>query len=450
MIRALHAAIAASILAFSPIVAHAQAPAAAAAQKRAVNVQRVVSPGGIEAWMVSDSTVPIIEFRAYWKSTAIPDPAGKMGASSIMADMLTEGAGNMNDEQFKVRIEELNMSLGFGGGSDGVSMGLTTLAENRDAAFEMARLALSAPRFDEGPLDRIKRQSEIGIKQRETNAGYIANLALDNATIAGHPYAQRTSLASVTSITKADLQSRMTALMAKDNLKVVAVGAIDAATLGPLMDKLFASLPAKAAVGDFPNIDPKPGPLTIVKTLPQPQSVVLFSAPGIQDEDPDWIALNVANYILGGGGFSSRLMDEVREKRGLVYGINTGPSVRDHTQAIRGSAQTSNKNVKDAIDLIKVEIARLRDQGPTQAEFDDAIRYLTGSFPLSLDANSKIAGVLSGYQSAGRDMEYINQRNALFMKVTRADVMRALQRFYDPNKFVWVVVGQPDGMAATP
>jgi zinc protease len=415
-----------------------------------VNVQRVVSPGGIEAWLVSDSTVPIIEFRAYWKATSIPDPAGKMGASSMMTDMLTEGAGAMNDEQFKVRLEELNMSLGFGGGSDGVSMGLTTLTENRDAAFEMARLALASPRFDPGPLDRIKRQAEIGIKTRETNAGYIANLALDNATIAGHPYAQRTTLASVQSITKADLQSRQAALMAKGNLKVVAVGAIDAATLGAMMDKLFASLPAKAATGAFPNIDPKPGPVTIVKTLPQPQSVVLFSAPGIQDEDPDWIALNVANYILGGGGFSSRLMDEVREKRGLVYGISTGPSVRDHSQAIRGSAQTANKNVKSAIDLIKSEMARLRDQGPTQAEVNDAITYMTGSFPLSLDSDSKIAGVLSGYQAAGRDIEYVNTRNALFRKITREDVMRALKRVYDPDKFVFVVVGQPDGMAATP
>src|SRR5262249_24995115 len=160
-----------------------------------------------------------IEFRAYWKATSIPDPPGKMGATSMMTDMLTEGAGSMDDEAFKVRLEELNMSLGFGGGSDGLSMGLTTLTENRRAAFEMARLALASPRFDAAPLDRIKRQAAIGITTRETNAGYIGNLAMDNATIAGHPYAQRTSLASVTSITKADLQARMTALMAKDNLK---------------------------------------------------------------------------------------------------------------------------------------------------------------------------------------------------------------------------------------
>src|SRR5262249_5583199 len=257
-------------------------------------------------------------------------------------------------------------------------------------------------------------------------------LALDNATIAGHPYAQRTTLASVTSITKADMQARMTALMAKDNLKVVAVGAIDAATLGALMDKLFASLPAKAVTGAFPNIDPKPGTLTIVKTLPQPQSVVLFSAPGIQDEDPDWIPLAVANYILGGGGFSSRLMDEVREKRGLVYGISTSPSVRDHLAVIRGSAQSENSDVAQAIQVTRDQIAKLYQDAPTQAEVDDAIRYLTGSFALSLDSNVNIADVVHGYQVAGRDIEYINQRNDRIRAVTLADVNRVIHRLFNP------------------
>lgn len=446
------AAFLALALAFAPTAAFAQSAAPAAVEtKRAVNVQRVVSPGGIEAWLVSDSTVPIIEFRAYWKGGgSTVDPAGKQGAASMMADMLTEGAGTMNDEAFKVRLEELNMSLGFGPGADGFSMSLTTLTENRDAAFEMARLALSAPRFDPEPLARIKRQAEIGIKQRETNAGYIGGVAMDDATIPGHPYASRTSLASVQSITKADLQARMAALMGRDNLKVVAVGDISAATLGALMDKTFASLPAKAGVSPVPDITPKPGPRIIVKTLPQPQSAISFSAPGIQDEDPDWIALNVANYILGGGGFSSRLMDEVREKRGLVYGISTGPSVRDHMATVRGSASTSNKNVKGAIDLIKAEIARLRDVGPTQAEVDDAKRYMTGSFALALDSDANIASVLSSYQAAGRDMEYVNRRNSLFDKITRDDVWRATKRVFDPDAFVFVVVGQPDGMPATP
>jgi zinc protease len=435
---------------FAPQVALAKdAPATAVTQTRGVPVQKIVSPGGIEAWLVSDSTVPIIEMRARWKGGAASDPAGKQGIAGLMADMLTEGAGDLDADKFKVRLEELNMSLGFGADSDGVSMSLTTLSKNRDAAFDMARLALSAPRFDAEPLARLKREREIGIKQRETSPGYIAGVAMDAAVIPGHPYAMRTSLASVGAITKADLIARKTAIMARGDLQAVIVGDIDKATATALLDKTFGALPAQSAPVTVPDVAPKPGPALIVKALPQPQSLVSFVAPGVRYDDPDWVPLAVANYILGGGGFSSRLMDEVREKRGLVYGIGTSPRVSDHVAYFAGSAQTGNKNVKGAIDLIKAEIARLRDEGPTQAEVDDAKRYLTGSFPLSLDSDSNIADVLFSYQTSGRPIDYVNQRNALIDKVTRDDVVRVAKRLFDPNAFVFVVVGQPVGLPPT-
>jgi len=188
----------------------------------------------------------------------------------------------------------------------------------------------------------------------------------------------------------------------------------------------------------------------IVRELPQPQSLILFAAPGIQDEDSDWIPLAVANYILGGGGFSSRLMDEVREKRGLVYGISTGASVRDHSALLRGSAQTANANVGQAIELTRAEIGRFYRDGATQAEVNDAITYLTGSFALDLDSNVGIAGVVHGYQAAGRDIDYINRRNALISAVTLADVNRVIRRLFNPEAFTFVVVGQPEGLDSPP
>lgn len=446
-VRALFAALA---LACAPALPPPAAAQTDAAQTRGVPVQEIKSPGGISAWLVSDKTVPTIEFRAYWKGGSASDPAGKEGLTAFMADMLTEGAGELNDEAFKNRLQDLNMALGFGAGGDGVSMSIRTLSKNRDAAFEMARLALASPRFDAAPLERMKRQAAIGIRQRETNPGYIGGLALDAAMIPGHPYTRRTSLASINSITKADMQARMKAIMARANLQIVAVGDIDAAALGALLDKTFASLPATPAAFTVPDVNPRPGPAVVVKALPQPQSVVSFVAPGIRYEDADFIPLAVANYILGGGGFSSRLMDEVREKRGLVYGISTSPSVSDHVAYVRGGAQTANKNVKDAIEIIKAEMKRLRDQGPTDEEVANAKTYLTGSFPLSLDSNANIAGVLQSYQVTNRGIDYVNKRNDLISKVTKADVVRVTQRLFDPEKFVFVVVGQPDGMAPTP
>jgi zinc protease len=188
----------------------------------------------------------------------------------------------------------------------------------------------------------------------------------------------------------------------------------------------------------------------IVRLLPQPQSLVLFAAPGIQDTDPDWIPLFVANHILGSGDFTSRLMTEVREERGLVYGVSTSPSVRQSSAFIRGSAQTENADVAAAIATIRETMAAFAAEGPTQEEVDMAILYLTGSFPLSLDSNTGIAGVLSGYQTAGRSADYVNRRNTLIQAVTREDVARAARRFFYPDAYTFVIVGQPEGLSAAP
>jgi zinc protease len=430
--------------------AAARAPTQSAAAQHGVDVERVVSPGGIEAWLVSDSTVPIIVLRAYWKGGAAIEADRQVGVTSVMADMLTEGAGDMDANAFKERLEQLNMSLGFSAGWDGVGMSLTTLAENRDAAFEMARLALARPRFDAAPLERIKRQMLVSIIQRETNPNFIANAALDDALIRGHPYARRTSRETVAAINRAALEERRGALFSRDRLQITVTGDIDAAALGALLDSVFGPLPARSAPAEPADAELAAAVPLIVRQLPQPQSLILFAAPGIQDEDPDWVPLAVANYILGGGGFSSRLMDEVREKRGLVYGIGTGPSVRDHLALIRGGAQTENDDVREAIDVTRAEIARFYTEGATQTEVNDAITYLTGSFALDLDSNAGIAGVLHGYQTAGRPIDYVNRRNDLIRAVTLADVNRVIQRLFNPDNFTFVVVGQPTGLAPAP
>jgi len=419
-----------------------------AAARHGVPVRAIRSPGGIEAWLVSDSTVPMIVLRAYWRGGSAIEPANLVGVTGVMTDMLTEGAGRYDANAYKERLEELNMSLGFFAGWDGVGMSMTTLSENRDAAIEMARLALHEPRFDAEPLARIKRQMLVGLRTRETNPSYLANLALDQALYPGHPYARRTSREGVEAINRAALQERRAALFNRATLQITIVGDIDETAAGAMIDAVFGPLAQDLAPPEPDDVTlSAPTPL-IVRELPQPQSLVLFAAPGIQDEDPDWIPLAVANYILGGGGFSSRLMDQVREQRGLVYGIGTGPSVREHSAIIRGSAQTENGDVAQALEVTRAEMARLYREGATQEEVNDAITYLTGSFALDLDSNSKIAGVVHGYQTAGRGIDYINRRNDLIRAVTLDDVNRVIRRLFNPDAFTFVVVGQPEGLEA--
>lgn len=426
--------------------AFAQAQQQSAAVRHGVPVRAITSPGGIEAWLVSDSTVPMIVLRAYWRGGSAIEPERAIGVTGVMTDMLTEGAGGMDANAYKERLEDLNMSVGFSAGWDGVGMSMVTLSANRDAATEMARLALHEPRFDAGPLDRIKSQMLIGIRTRETNPSYLANLAMDRALYAGHPYARRTSRESVTAINRAALVERRAALFNRATLQITIVGDIDDAAAGAMIDSIFGALPQGARPPEPVDVTLASATPLIVRELPQPQSLVLFTGPGIQDEDPDWIPLAVANYILGGGGFSSRLMSEVREQRGLVYGIGTGPSVREHSALIRGSAQTENANVREAIEVTRAEMARLYSEGATQTEVNDAITYLTGSFALDLDSNSKIASIVHGYQTANRPIDYINRRNDLIRAVTLEDVNRVIRRLFNPDAFTFVVVGQPEGL----
>jgi zinc protease len=437
-----------AVLAGAASLAAAPLAFAQAGRRQGVPVQRIVADNGVEAWLVSDATVPMIVLRAYWRGGAAIEPEPIIGVTSVMADMLTEGSGDLDANAFKERMQDLNMSLGFGAGWDGLAMSFTTLSQNRDAAFALARLALDAPRFDDAPLARIKRQMLVGLRTRETNPSFIANLALDQALYPGHVYARRTSRATIEAINKAAIAERAALLLARDRLQVTIVGDIDVETARRLIGETFAGLPSTAPLPEVAAATlARPTPL-IVRQLPQPQSLILFAAPGIQDEDPDWIPLAVANYILGGGGFSSRLMNQVREERGLVYSIGANPSVRDHAALIRGSAQTENGNVREALDVMRAVLGRLFAEGATQAEVGDAITYLTGSFALDLDSNVKIANVVHGYQSAGRDIEYINRRNDLIRAVTLDDVNRVVRRLFNPEAFTFVVVGQPEGLAA--
>lgn len=432
----------------APHTAHAQAQRESAAARYGVEAQQIVSPGGVRAWLVSDATVPMIVMHADWRGGSAGEPEALVGVTGVMADMLTEGAGGLDANAFKERMEELNASLSVSAGWDGVGMRLTMLSENRDEVFEMARLALHEPRFDAAPLERIKRQMLVGIRQRDTNPNFLANLALDQALYPDHPYARRTTRESVAAISVAALQDRRRALFNRATLQITIVGDIDAAAAGRAIDAVFGALPQGEAPPEPADASLRPPTPMIVRDLAQPQSRIIFAAPGIQDEDPDWIPLAVANYILGGGGFSSRLMDEVREQRGLVYGISTSPSVREHSALIRGAAQTENENVREALEVTRAEIGRLYRDGATQQEVNDAITYLTGSFALDLDSNAKIASVLQNYQTAGLDINYVNQRNDLIRAVTLADVNRVIRRLFNPENFTFVVVGRPEGLAA--
>ena len=408
------------------------------------DVQVVTSPGGITAWLVSESFVPMISMEWTWSGGASVEPAGLRGIGWVLAYMMNEGAGDMDTSAYGARMEDLDMRFACGQWSDWTSCGMTTLKASADESFDMVRQAFSSLRLDDEPFERAKREMIVGIKEDETNPKSVASRAMNEALIPGHPYARRSTEQTVRAIQKSDARKLMAQLMTKDRLLVVVVGDITADELKPKLDEVFGSLPATSVlpvVRDAKALPAQAKP--IVMDLPQPQTLIMFSGPGIRREDPDFYAAYVLNYILGGGSFSSRLTDDVREKRGLTYGIGTGLSIQPHFWRWQGSSATMNDKADEVVQLIRDNISRLGKEGPTAEELADAKAYITGAFPLAFDSNTKIAQNLIGFRQDGMPADYVQARNSYFEAVTLEDVKRVARTYMKPEDFTFVMVGKP-------
>lgn len=422
-----------------------------AAPARAVTIDRVVSPGGVEAWLVQDHSLPIVTLELSFRGGAATDPEGKSGLSAMTTALLDEGAGDLDSQAFQGSEEDLASAVHFSAGQDYVTGGLSTIRTNMAAAFELLRLALNAPRFDEEAVARIRGDLIAETARRLENPSATAGRVWWRNAFPGHPYARPTDgmASDLKAIAVADLRQFMRQRFARDVLKIGIVGDITPDELKPLLDKTFGALPDKAAPAPLAEVSAKNGGVLLLVKKAIPQSVANFGQPGIKRDDPDWYAATVDNYILGGGGFGSRLMTEIREKRGLAYGVNTYLIPQLQSGVIYGTVATQNDRVAESIDLIRQEWQRMRDDGPTAQELADAKTYLTGSFALQFDSTGHIAGILLQLQQDGLGIDYLTRRNALIDAVTLADAKRVAKRLYDPAALAFAVVGMPTKLTPT-
>jgi zinc protease len=418
------------------------------APAHATNIQRVVSPGGIEAWLVQDATVPIIAMEYAFTGGSTQDPADKPGVANLVAGLLDEGAGELDAKTFRERLERRAIDISFNDSREYLRGSLRTLKEHREEAFDLLRLALTQPRFDAEPLERARAQVMATLRRQSTSPNDIASKRFFETAFGTHPYAWPPSgtMESVPKISADDIRSYAKRVLARDTVKISVVGDIDAATLGTMLDRVFGALPAKAELRPIAPIEPQVPPARVNVTLDVPQTVVLFGAPGINRTDSDFMTAFVLNHVLA-GGMTSRLYREVREKRGLVYSISETLVWFRGSAFVMGSTATRADRANDTIETTEKEIQRIATEGPTQLELDEAKSYLKGSQMLSLDTSSKIAGALLQYQIDNLGIDYIDRRNSLIDAVTLADAKRVSKRLWD-QKFLTVVVGrvaQPTG-----
>ena len=299
-------------------------------------------------------------------------------------------------------------------------------------------------------MERVRGQVLANLRAGEKDPGSIAGDKLRARMFPGHVYGLPAdgTIETVTGLTRADVVAAQQGALARDRITVAAAGDITAAELGLLLDQLLGALPASGAT--LPGRAEVASAVGLqVTEFPGPQAIVAFAAPGIVFDDPDYFAAVVMNEILGGDRFGSRLMDELREKRGLTYGVRTNLSAFDQGEMISGSFATGVETAAQAVEVLRAQWALMAADGVSEEELAKAKTYLTGAYPLRFDGNAAIAGIMVGMQTLDLSPDYPKTRNDRVNAVTVEDVARVAARLMDPEKLFVTVVGAGTGLTGT-
>ncbi|WP_299787587.1 pitrilysin family protein [uncultured Marivita sp.] len=429
---------------FGPLIAFMMLAAPLRAE---IDIVEVQSPGGINAWLVEEQSIPFVALELRFKGGASLDQPGKRGATYLMTALLEEGAGDLDARAYAEEVESLAASFDFDVSDDAVSVSARFLTENQDEALALLRDALIQPRFDQDAIDRVRAQIISGIRSDLQDPDTIVGREFDRMVFGDHPYgsAIEGTEESVSALTQEDLIAAHEGALARDRVYVSAAGDISAEELAALLDDLLAGLP-ETGTPQAPDIDVTTEAGVTVVPFDVPQSVAIFGHEGIARDDPDFFAAYVLNEILGGGGFEARLMEEVREKRGLTYGVYSYLVPKDHAALYLGRVASANDRIAEAIEVIRDEWTKMAENGVTEEELETAKTYLTGAYPLRFDGNGRIANILVGMQMDDLTPEYVTTRNAQIEAITLDDIKRVAARILKPDALRFVVVGQPEGL----
>jgi zinc protease len=415
--------------------------------RAAVDIQEVTSPGGIKAWLVQETSIPFTALEIRFKGGASLDRPGKRGAINLMTATIEEGAGDLDAQGFANARDALAASYSFDVHRDSLTISTRFLTENRDDAVALLRQALVSPRFDQSAIDRVREQVLSGLRSDEGDPNSIASRNFNVLAYGDHPYGSVLdgTLTSVAELTRDDIVTAFKDAVALDRVYVGAAGDISAEELGALLDSLLGELPETGAPLPEDADILLTGGVSVVQ-LNTPQSVALFGHAGIARDDPDFFPAFVANEIFGGSGRQSRLSLEVREKRGLTFGIGSYLASYDLAHMLIGQVASANERMAEAIEVTRQEWAKIAAEGVTETELEEAKTYLTGAYPLRFDSNASIARILVGMQLDDLGTDYIVTRNDRVNAVTLEDIRRVAKRLYRPEDIRFVVVGQPEGL----
>ena len=410
----------------------------------AMKIQEITSPGGIKAWLVEAHDNPLLALRFSFEGGNSQDPEGKDGLANFLSAMLDEGAGDITASDFQEQMESLAMRMRFEDSRDAFYGNFQTLTENRAEAVKLLKLALTKPRFDEDAVERIRSQLVANLVYADRDPEKVAAKEWFAVAFAGHSYARPSqgTEETVNAITRDDLEGYRKRVFARSNLRVVAVGDIAPDELGKLLDEVFGELPEKADLLPVPQTQPVAGGAEKWVKMDVPQSVAVFGLPAMPRKDPDFMAAFVLNQLVGGGGFASRLMEEVREKRGLAYSVYSYLQPFRHTSILSGGVATRADAIQQSLDVIRKELKHVAEEGPSPEEWENAKKYLIGSYALRFDTNAKIASQLLGLLEDDFGPDYVENRNKMIEAITLEDAKRVAKRLLATDNLIVTIVGQ--------
>lgn len=418
-----------------------------AAPAMAIDIQDVTSPNGHTAWLVEDHSIPMVSIQVIFTGGSSLDPVDRPGSANFVAWMMNEGAGDMDAQSYATALETLAGGISFNARADSMSLSITALSENREQVIDLALLALFDVTFPEDAIERGRADILSSIQSDQQNPRNLAARRYNELGFAGHPYASGSNgtVESIEAMTRDDLIAAHRAVFTSEQTYISASGDLSAEELGAIVDQIYSRLPAASvALPDYRQFDAEPG-VTVIEH-PNPQSVIQFGHAGMNRDDDDFMTAYVMNELFGGGRFGTRLMEEIREKRGLTYGIYSGLYSGAFGDSFTGSFSTPNESAGEAIELVREQFRWLAGAQITQAELDRAKTYLTGAYPLRFDDNASIARILAGMQFNRFGIDYVNIRNDLVNAVTLDDVHRVAREMAQPDRLVFVVAGMPQGI----
>ncbi|WP_329608815.1 MULTISPECIES: pitrilysin family protein [Mesorhizobium] len=403
----------------------------------AMNIQEVKSEKGMIAWLVEDHTVEIVNIGFAFNGGITQDPVGKEGMANLMAGLFIEGAGNYDSDAFQMKLDDAGAEMGLEAQRHYICGSVCMLPKQQDAAFGLLRLALNAPRFDQGPIDRVRAEIVSDIVGSERDPDAIAQRKWLRAIYGTHPFSRpgEGTKESLAGITPSDLLAFHKAIFARDGLHIAVVGDIDANTLRERLDQLFGDLPEQQTLAPVADVVPKLGQL-VEENCDLPQTSLRLAWPGVKRSAPDHFATVLMNDILGGSGMTSRLFEEVREKRGLAYHVSSELTL----DKLLVTTETRSDCAAQTLSIVRDVVKQMAQQGPTGAELKAAKKHLIGTYAIDrLGSTSSIADRLLDLQIHKADVDYNQRRARSIGRVTLKQVKAAAKKLLSAEPAILVV-----------